>query len=267
VGPPVVLLHGLGLDRRMWHGLRPALAGAGFRVIAVDLPGHGAAGRPARPGTAWLVADLAAGVLAVLEGAAGGPAVLVGFSLGGAVALEVALAHPGRVSALVLVDTAAWMGPEAPPIFLERAAAAEADGVEALVAPAVERWFTPEFVAARPDAVARCVAWLRDNDALGYAAACRALATFDARARLAEVRCPTLVVAADRDQATPVAMAEVLASGIPGAELAVLGPSGHLVTEERPADLERAVLGFLRRAAPPAPDRAGAAPRQAARPR
>jgi 3-oxoadipate enol-lactonase len=240
-----VLVHGLGLDHRMWERQAPALAAAGHRVIACDLPGHGAADRPARAGSAYSTAELAASLVGVLDEAGVARGVLVGFSLGGGVALQVALAPPSRVPGLALVDTTAWPGPDALARFGGRAALVEAEGVGVLVQPAIERWFTPSFVATHPEIVGRYAAWIRDNDAIGYAAACRSLATLDLRSRLGEIRCPTLVVVGDRDQATPVAMAETLAAGIAGATLRVLGPAGHLVTEERWAELNAALLGFL----------------------
>jgi 3-oxoadipate enol-lactonase len=240
-----VLVHGLGLDHRMWERQTPALVAAGHRVIACDLPGHGAADRPGRAGSAYTTADLAASLVGVLEEAEVSRGVLVGFSLGGGVALQVALDRPERVSALALVDTTAWSGPDAVARFGQRAAAVEAEGVEVLVQPAIERWFTPEFVAAHPEIVGRYAAWIGENDAPGYAAVCRSLATLDLRPRLGEIRCSTLVVVGDRDQATPVAMAETLAAGIAGATLRILGPAGHLVTEERWAELNAALLAFL----------------------
>jgi 3-oxoadipate enol-lactonase len=229
----------------MWERQTPALVAAGHRVIACDLPGHGLADRPARAGSAYTTADLAASLVGALDEAAVDRAVLVGFSLGGGVAIQVALDHPERVSALALVDTAAWPGPDAVARFGDRAAAVEAEGVEVLVQPAIERWFTSEFVAAYPEIVGRYATWIGENDARGYAAACRSLATLDLRSRLGEIRCPTLVVVGDRDQATPVAMAETLAAGLAGATLRILGPAGHLVTEERWVELNAALLAFL----------------------
>jgi 3-oxoadipate enol-lactonase len=232
----------------MWARQVPALAAAGYRVVTADLLGHGRSDRPSRPGSSYTVADLADSLVRTLEEADVGRAALAGFSLGGGVALQIALARPDRVGALVLADTSAWMGPGASALFTERAAAVEARGVEVLVQPAIARWFTPDFVAAHGDAVARYAARIGENDAYGYAAACRSLATFDVRERLGALRCPTLVVVGDRDQATPVAMAETLANGIPGAELRILGPAGHLLTEERWEAFNEVLLAFLSRA-------------------
>lgn len=195
----------------MWERQVPALAAAGYRVVTGDLLGHGHSDRPSRPGSSYTVADLADSLVRALEEVDIGRAALAGFSLGGGVALQIALARPDQVGALVLADTSAWMGPRASALFTERAAAVEAGGVEVLVQPAIARWFTPEFVTAHGDAVARYAARIGENDAYGYAAACRSLATFDVRERLHGLRCPTLVVVGDRDQATPVAMAETLA--------------------------------------------------------
>jgi len=240
-----VLVHGLGLDHRMWERQAPALAAAGHRVITCDLPGHGAADRPAHAGSAYTTAELAASLVGVLDEAGVARGVLVGFSLGGGVAIQVALDHPSRVSGLALVDTTAWPGPDAVARFAGRAALVEAEGVEVLVQPAIERWFTPEFVAAQGEIVSRYAAWIGENDAVGYAAACRSLATLDLRDRLREIRCPTLVAVGDRDEATPVAMAEALAAGITEATLRILGPAGHLLTEERWAEVNAALLAFL----------------------
>jgi 3-oxoadipate enol-lactonase len=174
-----------------------------------------------------------------------GPAALVGFSLGGAVALWIVLAKPERVSALVLANTSAWMGPEAHALFTGRAAAVEANGVDVLVQPAIQRWFTPEFVAAHRDVVEHYEALLRQNDPYGYAAACRSLASFDLRDRLGQIRCPTLVLVGDRDQATPPEMARFLATNIQGTVLRIIGPTGHLANEECTESFNESVLHFL----------------------
>jgi len=229
----------------MWERQVLPLVGAGHRVIACDLPGHGTAERPTRAGSAYTTAELARSLVLALDESGVGSGVLVGFSLGGGVALQVALDYPDRVAALALVDTTAWPGADAGARFGGRAAAVEAEGVGLLVQPAIERWFTPEFVAAQGEIVGRYAAWIGENDAAGYAAACRSLATLDLRSRLGEIHCPTLVVVGDRDQATPVAMARTLAAGIPGATLRILGPAGHLVAEERWVEFNAALRAFL----------------------
>jgi 3-oxoadipate enol-lactonase len=232
----------------MWERQVPALVAAGHRVIVCDLPGHGRAERPARPGSSYTIADLGASVLGTMDEAGVETAAVVGFSLGGAVALWLALEARARVRALGLAATAAWMGPDAPALFGDRAAAVEARGVGVLVQPAIARWFTPAFIEAHDAIVRRYAGWIADNDATGYAAACRSLAGFDVRGRLGEIRCPTLIIVGDRDGATPPDRSQELADGIAGAELRLLAPAGHLLTEERWAEFNRALVEFLGRA-------------------
>jgi pimeloyl-ACP methyl ester carboxylesterase len=151
----------------MWERQVPALAAAGYRAVTGDLLGHGRSDRPPRPGSSYTMADLADSLMRSLEEADVGRAALAGFSLGGGVALQIALARPDRIGALVLASTSAWMGPGAPALFTERAAAVEARGVEVLVQPAIARWFTPEFVTAHGDAVARYAARIGENRPTG----------------------------------------------------------------------------------------------------
>lgn len=244
-GPLVVLIHGLGLDRRMWRRQVPPLVSAGHRVFVCDLLGHGRSDGPRQPGGGYSVAELAESLTAALDEADIGPAAFVGFSLGGAVALWLALSSPDRVAKLVLASTSAWMGPEADAVFTTRAAAVEAHGVEVLVQPAIQRWFTPEFMRAHNAEVEEYTVLLRENNPYGYAAACRSLAAFDVRDRLRDVHCPTLVLVGDHDQATPSAVARDLATNICGARLEILGPAGHLVTEECADRINERIISFL----------------------
>lgn len=244
-GPPTVLIHGLGLDRRMWRRQVPPLVSAGHRVFVCDLLGHGRSERPRQAGGMYSGAELAESLTAALDLAGIGSAAFIGFSLGGAVALQIALSSPNRVKRLALVSTSAWMGPEADTVFTTRAAAVEAHGVEVLVEPAVQRWFTPGFVRTHNAEVEDYKQVLRENDPCGYAAACRGLAAFDVRHQLRDIRCPTLVLVGDHDRATPPAMAQDLATNIRGARLEILGPAGHLVTEECADRINETIIRFL----------------------
>jgi len=248
-----VLLHGLGLDHRSWGRQVPALARAGYRVLACDMPGHGRAERPPRPGSGYAVADLADAVLGAMDEAGAPDAAVVGLSLGGAVALWLALAAPRRVRALGLLATAAWMGADARAYFGDRAALVEARGAGVLVEPAIERWFTPAFIEREPALVRQYAGWIAENDPVGYAAACRSLGDFDVRARLADIRGPALVMVGDRDRATPPERSRELAGGIARAELRVLAPAGHLLTEERWPEVNETLIAFLARAYPAGP--------------
>jgi 3-oxoadipate enol-lactonase len=154
---------------------------------------------------------------------------ICGLSLGGATAMWVAANARERVDRLVLACTSARFGD--PGQWLERAARVREDGLERIADSIVARWFTP---AAPPEVVARFREGLVATPRQDYAACCEALARWDFRDRLADIQVPTLVVAAAEDAATPPEHAELLANGIPQAELVVLQGAAHLANVEQP---------------------------------
>ncbi|MBO4274020.1 3-oxoadipate enol-lactonase [Microbispora triticiradicis] len=236
-GPPdapvVVLGPSLGTTLDLWEPQLAALTRTS-RVLRYELPGHG--GSPAVSG--FTVDDLAAGVLALLDRHDHGRFSYAGVSLGGAVGTTLALRAPDRVASLVLCCTSARFG--TPESWRERAALVRAEGTGPLVETTRSRWFTAGFPGA-----GRYLDMLRGADPEGYAACCDALAAFDVRDRLGEVRAPTLVVAGAEDPATPPAHAEVLAEGIPDATLLVVPGAAHLATAERPDVVTEAIVRHL----------------------
>ncbi|MBE3011685.1 3-oxoadipate enol-lactonase [Microbispora sp. NEAU-D428] len=240
-GPPdapvVVLGPSLGTTLDLWEPQLPALTRS-WRVLRYDLPGHG--GSPSASGftRGMTVDDLAAGVLALLDRHAVETVAYAGVSLGGAVGTTLALRAPARVASLVLCCTSARFGTA--DSWHERAALVRAEGTKPLAEATRRRWFTAGF----PDAE-RYLDMLRDADPEGYAACCEALAVFDVRDRLGDVRAPALVIAGADDPATPPAHAEVLARGIPEAELLVVPRAAHLATAERPDAVNEAITRHL----------------------
>src|SRR5205823_691583 len=113
--------------------------------------------------------------------------------------------------------TSAHMPPPEP--WRERAALVRERGTAAIAEAAVERWFTPEGGARRPQVVARMRRGLEHTPAEGYAAACEALADLDLRDRLAAIRTPTLVIAGSEDPSAPPAHGRLIADSVPGARL------------------------------------------------
>lgn len=240
-GPPLLLLHPLGAGLEVWESQLAELEQR-FRVLRLDLRGHGgstlAAGAPAP----CSMADLLADACAVLDAHDIARAHWCGLSLGGAIALQAAVTAPQRVRRLVLADTAASFPPRER--WDERIAAVLASGMEPLVEPILQRWFTAPFLAAAPVEVGKVRDMLRAVQPRGYAEACDALRAFDLVGRLAEVRAPTLVIAGAQDVSTPPERAEELAQGIAGAELEVLD-AAHLSNVEQAADFTAALVRFL----------------------
>ncbi len=240
-GPPVVLLHGLGSSSADWPEQHTVLE-ARYRVVAVDLPGHGGSPLPSGPLTIESMARDVAALLARLDAE---PAHVLGLSLGACVALRLALAAPGRVRSLTLVNPFARVQPAGPGDLARLAlrmillGTAPMDTVAAHVARRLFPW--PEQRALYESAVASLAATPRR----AYFAAMRALARFDARGQVAAIRQPTLIVAGDRDTSVPLAAKVALAAAIPRANLLVVPASGHATPHDQPETFNRALLEFL----------------------
>ena len=237
----MVLLHALGSSCRDWEFQEVALEDR-YRVVSVDLPGHGSSTSSGQPVTIESMADDVGALLATLDAE---PAHVVGLSLGACVALRLGLQAPERVRSLTLVNPFARVQPTGPRdvarllLRLTMLGVAPMRMVGAHVARGLFPW--PEQRALYAAAVASLGATPRR----GYAAALRALAQFDARGQVAAVRRPTLVVAGDRDTMVPLAPKLRLAAAIPGARIVVVPASGHATPYDQPATFNRVLLEFL----------------------
>ncbi|MFG1192401.1 alpha/beta fold hydrolase [Xanthobacter flavus] len=239
--PLVVLIHAVALDLTYWDRQIGALAGS-FDVIAYDLAGHGASPVPGQP---FGFDDAAEDLARVLEAAGAGPACVVGLSVGGMIAQTLALARPDLVRALCLMDTVSTFSDVGRGAVRGRAAQVRAGGMEAILAPTLERWFTPGFAARRPDVLDRVAKTLRAADPDVHAAMWDMISTLDVAPRLTEIDRPTLVMVGEKDPTTPVAASEVIARGIPGARLEIIPDASHMAPLEAPEEVNRHLLGFL----------------------
>lgn len=234
--PAIVLVHALGLDRRMWRDVVPSLA-ATHRVISYDLRGHGhAAAAPAAADLTVLADDL----VHLLDLLKVKDAHLVGLSLGGSVGQYVALTYPERLRSLTIVAGAAWKN-EA---FEQRAAAAEAHGVEAQIAPTLTRWFTPAALAENGWAVRYARDRVRRAFLSDWTASWRALAAIDTAERLKDIRTPTHIIAGEKDLSTPPSLMEGF-KAIPGSTFEVIDGGPHMLSLEKSAELAEAILRGL----------------------
>jgi pimeloyl-ACP methyl ester carboxylesterase len=243
-GEPLVLVAGLGGKGTSW---RPFLADAArsYRVLTFDLPGSGRAPALAENAT---IRTLAADALRLFDHLGLERFRLVGRSMGGMVAQEIALSAPERVERLVLVSTCARSDPHLAEVFLLWARMAE------LGVPAEVRHRSSMLwclgAGALSDAARRrayLVAKREGDRPSDYAVQARACASHDALDRLGRLRVPTLVLAGGDDRLTPPALAEQLARAIPGAEIDVVPDAGHLPYLETPEAFRKTVLEFLAR--------------------
>lgn len=237
----VVLLHGIGGGAGLWAPTLSALAD--FRVLAWDMPGHGASAPLAEPG----VPALAAALARLLDAAGLERADLVGHSIGGMVALEFAATWPDRVRSLVLYASPPAFGGRNPAhreaFLAARLAPLDAGRGMAEVAAAL----IPGLLGEDPDprALPAALASMAAVPEAAYRATLATLVGFDRRAALESLEVPTLVVVGEADPMAPFPVMHGMAGEIPGAQFAILAYAGHLAHLERPDDFNAVLGNFL----------------------
>jgi pimeloyl-ACP methyl ester carboxylesterase len=252
-GPPVVLVHGLGGNWQNWLTVIPTLLERGHRAIAFDLPGFGHSQMPAHEITVpryGLTVDAVLDALGV-----DGPAALVGSSMGGLIAAELAISRPARVERLVLVSAAALWNEQmrARPL---------------VVASKVSRFYAPLLVSGweviarlprlrhealraggirNPSRISAPLAYelLSGVGKPGFIDALQALYEYRIRDRLPEIACPTLIVWGADDPVVPLRHAFEFEQLIPGARVVVFPGAGHAPMLELPERFNPVLLDFL----------------------
>jgi len=242
-GVPVLLVHAIGCDHRMWDGLGTALSPR-FRVIRMDVRGHGRSAVTPRPYSLDQLADDARDLLDSLKI---DKAHWVGLSMGGMIGQAFALRHPQRLRKLVLANTTSTYGTQGPEMWEARAKAVGEGGMAAVKELAMQRYFTDDFRASSSDVVDRIGAGFLATDPEGYIACCNAIRDLDFSGDLHRIKAPTLVIAGEKDVGTPVAMSKAIADAIPGATLAVIPGAAHLSAVENPEAFNKLVEDFLAR--------------------
>ncbi len=246
-GEPLVLIAGLGARGTSWE---PFLSTAAehHRVLTFDNRGSGCA--PALLKGAR-ISDMAQDALRLLDALGVERMSLVGRSMGGMIAQQLALLAPDRVSKLVLVSTTGRVDAHLAEVFATWARLAES-GVPAELRHRASLLWCLGRASLAEGGTARSYldARARSDRPLDYALQARACAEHDALARLGALHCPTLVIGGDDDRLTPVRHAEELAAAIPGALLSTIPGAGHLAHLEAPACFAAEVLAFLARSSP-----------------
>jgi 3-oxoadipate enol-lactonase len=239
-GFPVLLVMGLGYGRWAWEPLVEPLAER-YRVVWYDNRGIGDSDKPAGP---YSAADLAADAVQVLDERGIERAHVVGTSLGGMVAQELALSHPERVEKLALLCTTGGGAGGFP--FPEQTVRLMAEA-PSLAPDVAMRRFVENAVSARGELVETLVARRAANppDPAGWQAQAAASATFDAWGRVAAIDKQTLLLAGDEDNVVDWRNSQLLAERIPNARLQVFPGVGHLFFWERPTEVAAALEEFL----------------------
>jgi len=242
-GSPLVLVHGLADDHRAWRRTLPDLM-LRHRVVMYDLRGHGETTLGSPDGTLRQLAEDLAHLLRALELER---VDVAGFSLGGTIAMRLAIDHPELVSRLVLVATSSRVGRAACEWYRERVAMVERS--DPSLRATLDR-DTADVYMQSPAELEEGLLIRRQStaDPRGFANACAAMAGLNAAPLdpdLPRIEAPTLIVASDRDQHCPPKAAAIIAAGIGGSHLEVLEGAGHAIPVEKPRELAGLMTEFL----------------------
>ncbi len=240
MGEPVLFIHGLGADADSWKWQIPWFAHRN-RVITFDLRGHGRSSKP--PGT-YGIDQFAGDTAALIKTLELPPVHVVGISLGGMIAMQLALDFPALVRSLVLVNTVAdtrlntWKNRW---IYYNRLCLVRCLGMETLGWIIARRLFPePDQKAVRREFIRHCA----NNDKKAYMATVKAIAGWSVIHRLHEIRVPVLVLAADHDY-TPLEIKQSYTGRMQWAELRIVHHSRHGTPVDQPGAFNRVVSDFL----------------------
>ena len=240
--PVVLLLHGLGATGESWQLQTPELVKAGMRVVAPDLPGFGESGHP---DGGILIRSMAESMATLLHKVVDDPVIVVGISMGGVVALQLALGHPQLIRKLVLVNTFARLTPDSLNgwvYLLRRYVMLNMQGISAQADYVAKRIFPkPEQEVPR----ATLKQEILQSDPKVYRGAMRALGFYNVVGRLKELSLPVLVVSGENDTTVPLKNQYYLAEHIKGAQHVLIPEAGHAVIADQPERFNQVLLDYL----------------------
>ena len=242
-GPWVTLVTGIANDLTMWEGQAPALQ-KDFRVLRYDLRGQGGSeATPAPYSIALLVDDL----VELLDRLKIGKTHLVGLGLGGAIAQAMAIEHPGRVEKLVPCCCRAKMVPEFATLWHGLVEQVRKSGLESIVEPTAQRWFSEEFKAKNPQALDAVRRMIRRTSREGYLGCVAAFLGLDLEERLPRIAAPALYVSgADDRLGGPPALMAALAAKVRGARHVSVPKAAHIANIQNAAGFNEVLTDFLR---------------------
>jgi 3-oxoadipate enol-lactonase len=236
--PVLMLCSSLGTNLHMWD---PQVAPftREFRLIRYDRRGHGKSGVPKGP---YTMERLSRDALAIMDGLGLEKVNWCGLSMGGMVGQWLGANAPERINRLIMSNTSCYYADKGP--WNDRIKFLRANGLQAIVGPNMERWFSKGFRERAPQTIARMTEMLLATPLEGYIACVEAVRDMDHRNILRKIRAPTLIIAGRYDPSTTVADAEFIRSRIPGAAITVID-AAHISNVEQPQVYATEVLGFL----------------------
>ena len=241
-GLPIVFLHAFPLNRTMWAAQEHALSSQ-FRIITIDLRGHGESDAPLWRYTLEQSAD---DVSALLDHLAIQQALFVGLSMGGYILFAFYRKYAARVKGLILADTRAQADTaEGKEGRFQMAQTAYKKGPSAIADLMIPKLLSPATVQTKPDLVQQVRAMIERNQISGIAGDLMAMAERpDSVPLLSQITCPTQIIVGELDQATPPSDAKLMADQIPNAQLAIISGAAHLANLEQPDTFNQIVAAF-----------------------
>ena len=241
-GLPIVFLHAFPLNRTMWATQENALSSQ-FRIITIDLRGHGESGAPLWRFTLDQSAD---DVRALLDYLAIQQTAFVGLSMGGYILFAFYRKYADRVKGLILADTRAQADTaEGKDGRFQMAQAAYTRGPSAIADLMIPKLLSPMTVQTKPDLVQHVRAMIESNQISGIVGDLMAMAErSDSVPLLPQITCPTQIIVGELDQATPPSDAKLMADQIPNARLAVIPQAAHLANLEQPEAFNQIIASF-----------------------
>jgi 3-oxoadipate enol-lactonase len=242
-GPVVCFTHSLTSDGGMWAEQMVPLLSAGYRVLRLDMRGHG--GSAAVAGD-YTLSALAGDVATSLDFLGIQKVHYIGLSIGGMIGQAFAIEHGQRLLSTMLCDTAPKTMPGAAAAWGPRIeAVTKANSLAGLADGTMERWFTPAFKGRNPGRWKELQATIAGTTPAGYLGCAAAIMNFDFVPKLPTIKAPTLVVCGDDDQGTPPAGNKQIASLVPGGRYEEIASARHFPNVEHPDVFNRLMMDWL----------------------
>jgi len=242
--PVVILANPIGTTSAIWDAQADLLR-RNFRLLRFELRGHGAPGaRSDAPPGPYSLAELGTDVLGLMREHGVTSATYCGISIGGMIGLWLAANAPDRISSLVACCAAITPMPNRQ-AWLDRAALVRSGGMASISEMVPPRWFTQDFIARQPAAVAAVMDMLHGTDPQGYAGCAEAIAGLDLAPALGSIKAPTLIISGAEDVAAPPWQGAATALGIADSRLRVIRGTSHLAPYQTPGPVSAAILAHL----------------------
>ena len=236
----LVFSNSLGTDLRVWDAVVELLPSR-WHIIRYDKRGHGLSECPPGP---YSIQDLANDAVGLLGRLGIERCLFVGLSIGGLIGQQIALSHPQLVRGLILSNTATRIG--APEMWAQRISMARSGRLDKMSASILERWFSAEFRATRPEESQGWGRMLARTPAEGYAGCCEAIRDSDLTDLAGKISVPVRMFAGTEDGATPTELVASTCTRIPGATMEMFEGAGHLPCVENPVLYAERIIKFAR---------------------